>query len=519
MSAPDVSPLAPPPAPANRWVNLGDLIDHGGDLSRTALIDLSTPEPRTYSHSDVDRLANGVARFLTQRGLSRGDRVAILSLNRAEYLIAFFGIMRAGFVAVPVNVKLPAETVDYVLHDADVHFAFVDTGGRSFLGEKVPFLDFDDAGESGFGAIIQPGSFETVAMGPREIGQMLYTSGSTGKPKGVPLSHSGQLWALFMRTANGKMQAQERYIIAQPLFHMNGLFSAKTAFAINASIVMMPGFDTRPYVKAISDYQVTALASVPTMFARIVKDADYVRTLDTTSLRRITMGSAPSTLALFDRVRDLFPKATIALGFGTTEAGPAIFGPHPDGLPTPPVSLGYPVVGSEVRLVEGSSPDEGVLMMRNPSLMFGYHGLPEQSAKALRDGWYYTGDVLRRDADGFYYFVGRADDMFVCSGENIYPVDVEKMLERQPSVQQAAVVPLADEERGQMPVAFIVPRLGTTLTYNEIKTFSLANGPAYQHPRRVVFVEDLPWAGTNKIDRKALIARARELEAAGEWAQ
>lgn len=519
MSALDASPLAPPSAPANRWANLGDLIDHRGDLSRPALIDLSAPEPRIYSHSDVDRLANGVAQFLTRRGLARGDRVAILSLNRAQYLIAFFGIMRAGFVAVPVNVKLPAETVNYVLHDADVHFAFVDEAARIFVDGNVPFLDFDDASEAGFGAVIQPATFETLAMGPREIGQMLYTSGSTGKPKGVPLSHSGQLWALFMRTANGKMQEQERYIIAQPLFHMNGLFSAKTAFAQNASVVMMPGFDVRPYVKAISDYRVTALGSVPTMFARIVKDADYVRTLDTTSLRRITMGSAPATLALFDRVRDLFPKATITLGFGTTEAGPAVFGPHPDGRPTPPVSLGYPLAGSEVRLVEGAAPDEGVLMMRNPALMFGYHGLPEQSANALRDGWYYTGDVLRRDSDGFYYFVGRADDMFVCSGENIYPIDVEKMLERHASVQQAAVVPLPDEERGQMPVAFIVPRPGTHPGYEEIKAFALANGPAYQHPRRIEFVEELPWAGTNKIDRKALIARARDLEAAGGWSR
>ncbi|WP_245263194.1 class I adenylate-forming enzyme family protein [Azorhizobium doebereinerae] len=510
--------IAPPPAPPNRWTNLGDLIDRGGDLSRTALIDLSTPAPRSYTHAQVDGLANGVARFLTARGLKRGDRVAILSLNRAEYLIAFFGIMRAGFVAVPVNVKLPQETVDYVLADADVHFAFVDTGGHAFVAGKVPFLDFDDTTGAGFAATIKPGAFETVPMAVGEIGQMLYTSGSTGKPKGVPLSHSGQLWALYMRTNNGKRQESERYLIAQPLFHMNGLFSAKTAFALNASIVMMPGFDVRPYVKAISDWKVTALGSVPTMFARIVKDADYVRTLDTTSLKRIMMGSAPVTLALFERVKELFPNAAIALGFGTTEAGPAIFGPHPDGRSTPPGSLGYPVPGSEVRLVEGT-PDEGVLMMRNPSLMAGYHGLPAQTAKALRDGWYYSGDVLRKDKDGFYYFVGRADDMFVCSGENIYPVEVEKMLERHPAVQQAAVVPLPDEERGQMPVAFIVRRPGTSPTYAEIKAFSLANGPAYQHPRRVEVVDDLPWAGTNKIDRKALIARARELEASSGWSK
>ncbi len=156
-------------------------------------------------------------------------------------------------------------------------------------------------------------------------------------------------------------------------------------------------------------------------------------------------------------------------------------------------------------------------MMRNPSLMPGYHNLPAQTAKALRDGWYYSGDVFRRDADGFFYFVGRADDMFVCSAENIYPGEVEKMLERHPAIHQSSVVPLPDEERGQIPVAFIVPRGDAALTYDDVKTFALANAPAFQHPRRVQFVAELPLAGTNKIDRRLLIETAARNEAARLW--
>jgi acyl-CoA synthetase (AMP-forming)/AMP-acid ligase II len=125
---------------------------------------------------------------------------------------------------------------------------------------------------------------------------------------------------------------------------------------------------------------------------------------------------------------------------------------------------------------------------------------------------------MRRDGDGFYYFVGRADDMFVCSGENIYPGEVEKLLERHPAIQAAAVVPLPDEERSQVPVAFIVPRPGESLGAEAVKRFALEHGPAYQHPRRVAFLAELPWAGTNKVDRRALIERAREMEAAGGWA-
>lgn len=507
-----------PSPPPNRWRNLGDLIDRGGDLSRPALIDLSTAPPRVLTHAEADRLINGVARFLTDRGLKRGDRVAILSSNRTEVLLSYFGIMRAGFIAVPMNVKLPRDMIDYVVTDSGALFAFTDRANRPLVQGAVTFLDFDDDGPSGFHAAITPCDFATVPMAEGEIAQMLYTSGSTGRPKGVPLSHSGQLWSLDMRTSDGTRREDQRYLIAQPLFHMNGLFSAKTAFATNASIVLMPAFDVRPYVDAIATYGVTALSSVPTMFARIVKDADYVASRDMTSLKRIMMGSAPTTATLFSSVAALFPQATLVLTFGATETGPAIFGPHPDGRPTPPVSLGTPVPGTQVRLVDGPDADEGVLWVRNPAIMPGYHRKPELTAAVLKDGWYVTGDILRRDAEGFYYFVGRADDMFVCGGENIYPVEVERLLERHPGVQQAAVVPLPDAERGQMPVAFLVPKPGARLSAAEVKTFTLENGPAYQHPRRIALVSELPWAGTNKIDRAALKAEALRRESERRWA-
>lgn len=502
-----------------RWINLGDLIDRTRDLGRPAIIDLVDPAyPRAYSHREVDDLANGVARLMRARGLPRGAHVAIVSLNRAEYLAAYFGIMRAGCVAVPVNIKLPRETVDYIMDDANIVLAFVDDANRALVRDGIPVIGFDDTGPAGFAAqVTQPSArpFETVKAKPNEVGQMLYTSGSTGRPKGVPLSHYGQLWALATRTS-GALSESDRYIIAQPLFHMNGLFSAKTIFATNASVVLLPAFESRAYVEAIAKYRVNAAGAVPTMWARVLKETDLLSRLDFSAFRRLMLGSAPMTMGLWDRIKAAFPGVTMTIGYGTTEAGPAVFGPHPAGIPTPPLALGYPIKGSDLKLVDGSE-NEGVLMMRNPALMEGYHNLPQQSAKALRDGWYYSGDVMRRDESGFYYFVGRADDMFVCSGENIYPGEVEKLLERHPQVQQAAVVPLPDEERSQVPVAFIVTRPQATLSVDEIRQFALSNGPAYQHPRRIEFIAELPWAGTNKIDRKALIDRARALEAANTW--
>lgn len=500
-----------------KWNNLGDLIDRSRDLSRPAIIDLRDRNaPRTWSHGEIDRMAGGVAAYLQKRGLKRGAYVGIVALNRAEYACAYFGIMRAGYVAVPVNIKLPRETMDFIVEDAQLEFAFVDDGGKALLGDRVPSLNFDDHGPAGFAATIVPTDVATVEVEADEIGQMLYTSGSSGRPKGVPLTHSGQAWALSMRVPD--IPPETRYIIAQPLFHMNGLFSLKTTFAANASVVLMPGFDTRAYIEALSRYKVTDLIAVPTMFARIVKEADLIRSLDF-ALTKIALASAPTTLALIEQVKEAFPAAEVALGYGTTEAGPAVFGPHPDGLKMPPLSIGYPLREGELKLVDNPNGAGQVLMMRNPAVMAGYRNLPEKSDEVLHDGWYYSGDVMRRDENGFFFFVGRADDMFVCSGENIYPVEVEKMLEGHPAVQQAAVVPLADEERGQMPVAFVVPKGTADIRFDDIKTFSLAHGPAYQHPRRVKVIPELPWAGTNKIDRKALIAQARALEAEHGWSE
>ena len=174
------------------------------------------------------------------------------------------------------------------------------------------------------------------------------------------------------------------------------------------------------------------------------------------------MGSAPITQSLIDQVRAVFPKAAISNGYGTTEAGPVVFGPHPDGIPQPELSTGYPHPEVQLRLVrDGREVQErrrgGALEMKCGALMTHYHKLPEVTAKAMTpDGYYRTGDVFRRDENGFFFFVGRADDMFVCGGENIYPGEVEKMLERHPGIHQAAVIPVPDELKGHKPIAFVV---------------------------------------------------------------
>ena len=172
---------------------------------------------------------------------------------------------------------------------------------------------------------------------------------------------------------------------------------------------------------------------------------------------------------LIDEVTRRFPNARIILIFGITEASAALFGKHPEGRPKPRHSLGWPLPGNELRLVGGDSPDFGVLEVKNPGLMSGYVKDPEQTARRMKDGWYHSGDILRRDAEGWYYFVGRSDDMFVSSGHNIYPQDVEIMLERHDDIEQACVIPVPDEIKHTLPVAFVFKRKGDSVTRTEVR--------------------------------------------------
>lgn len=374
--------------------NLGDLIRRDLDQSQKALIDLGGPAgPREFSYAELDQKANAVARGLLRKGLKPGQRVAIVSANRAEYLFCHFGAMRAGLVSVPVNFKFPPALIEFVARDADAAFVFCDSARAGQLPADLPQVVFDDTGPNGFDNFLDPGPFESVRPGLQDPGMFLYTSGSTGKPKGVVLSHHSHVWVSKTRLANHDFSAQ-RFLIAAPLYHMNAL------------------------------------------------------------------------------------------------------------------SLGYPHPAAELRL------DDGVLQMKSPGVMLGYHKAesrqPKLSSPFTEDGFYITGDIFRVDENGFYFFLGRADDMFVSGGENIYPSEVERLLETHPMVQQAAVLPLEDDIKGYKPAAFVVLKPGSELTAQSLKEYCLQNAPAYQHPRWIGFVEALPLASTNKIDKARLKAMATE---------
>ena len=479
------------------------------------MIDLGGEEtPCEYTYAEFDVMCMGVARALTKRGLKRGDRVAILSMNRTEYLAAYYGIMRAGFVAVPVNYRFPRKTIHFIIQDSGAKFVFCDRLRQPDCPPDLPVVVFGSGGDDCFEGFLDPGMFETVVPEPNEPAMFLYTSGSTGTPKGVVLSHQSHIWVVEARLSSGL--DRHRYLIAAPLYHMNALALAKLACAAHATIVLLPRFEACAYIDAISRYHPTWLTAVPPMIAMMLREQDALARADLSSVEFIRMGSAPVSASLMAATHAAFPKAAVTNAYGTTEAGMIVFGPHPKGLPQPEASVGAKSPSIELRLIDGDNrdADQGILEMKAPAVMNGYHNRPDVKPPITPDGFYVTGDVFRRDKDGFYYFIGRTDDMFVSGGENIYPADVERMLEKHPGVGQAVVIPVDDDIKGTKPVAFIIPKAGQHPSEDEIKQFALANAPAYQHPRFVWFVDDLPLASTNKVDRAALKKIAQERVAA-----
>ncbi len=487
-------------------LNLGDLVPEGIAPDHVALIALDEAmREKRYTYSQLEAQANALARGLLARGIVPGQRVAVLSTNCAQYLIVLLGALRAGIVVVPLNYKFPRRLSDFVLADSGAVLVFADAPHRASVPANLPVVEFGKDGENGFDALLNEGPFDVKVPEPDALAVILYTSGSTGVPKGVRLSHQSHLWVLRTRLA-GQQLGDERYLVAAPLYHMNALALCQLAIAGGSTIVLMTQFNAVNYIRATARYRATWLTSVPPMMAMILREHEELARADLSSVRVVRMGSAPVSESLFEGIAGIMPQARIINSYGTTEGGPVTFGPHPEGKPQPRMSVGYAHPQVQLRLADdhGNPASQGVLQIRSPGLMLGYHNRPDLAGALTTDGYYVTGDILRQDEAGFYYFVGRNDDMFVCGGENIFPGEVEVVLETHPGVQQACVVALEDDIKGHKPIAFVVPTPGYPIDEAQIKRHALENAPAYQHPRRVWLIDALPLASTVKVDRAEL---------------
>lgn len=494
---------------------------------RLALIDLGAGG-RTVSYGELDERLERMAGLVRAAGIGPGERVLLAVGNRLAFLEAMFGAMRAGAVPVPLNTRLGAAQLAHCIEDSAPAGAIVEPAaapavpdllaGRSLRlrlsvgGEAVPGFDGMEAA-----LLAAPPLGAPVALGEGAIAFLGYTSGSTGRPKGVPLTHAGQIWWLDCLLRHWPQPAEARSLVAMPLYHKNAMAGAvKPRLASGGSIVLMRGFEPRPYLEALARYRCTHLTGVPTLFARILEERDLLERLDLSCVRAAAVGSAPVPDALFEAIRRQFPLAFVHQSYGLTEGGPVMLGPPLDGRPIPLGSCGVPWPEGEVRLVDpaGRPAEAGELWVRNPGVTPGYRNLPEVDRERIVEGWLRTGDLFRRDAQGFYYFMGRTDDMFVCGGENIYPIEVESLLLRHPAVSEACVVPVPYGDKGEAPAAMVALKKGSSADPAELERHCLAHGAAYARPRRILIVDELPLTGARKIDRQAVAARLRAAVAA-----
>jgi long-chain acyl-CoA synthetase len=470
------------------------------------------------SYAELDERADRVAGWLATQGVEPGSRVALLWRNDIYYCEALLGVMRAGVVAVPLNSRQNDETLQYVLSDSGSTGILAGPGeadrGRALAGRSAACRFVAGPAE------IQqaPRLARLPGHDPDAPCMQPYTSGSTGRPKGVPLTHRGQIWCADIVRKVYLFDETEVALLAAPLFHKNAAMTLKSMLLAGGCCAVLPGFEPVAVLRAIDRYQVTYLSGVPAMYRMLLNETDELARCDVSSVRFASAGSAPVTVDLLEDFQRVFG-APITEGYGLTEGGP-------DVLLTPRWginklgSLGLPLPGAEVQLRDPDGVSEvavgevGELWVRNPGVTPGYHGLPEVTAERIRDGWLATRDLMRRDADGYHYFVGRSDDLINVGGENVYPKEVEQLLLRHPAVRDVAVLGADHPVKGTVPVAFVVLTEPGGATAEELTAFFHQTGPHYAYPRVIEFVDELPLAGTGKIDRARLQQRAGALVSA-----
>jgi long-chain acyl-CoA synthetase len=516
--------------------NLATLLENSADKypEREAVVLGDT----RLTYAQVNGAANMVANLLVSRGIQPGDKVALTCANLPYFTIVYYGILKAGATVVPLNVLLKAREVAYHLQDADAKAYFCFEGTAELPIGQEGYAGFEQAGdcESFFmitvdpaaaspiegtetmGAALaqQPPTFETVATDEDDTAVILYTSGTTGQPKGAELRHRNMRdnalagAELFGASA----ETPDTYLCVLPLFHSFGQTVIQNgAFAFGGTVVMLPRFDPAAALAAMGKENVTFFAGVPTMYWGLLGALD--ESVDVERLAGNLRVAAAGGSALPVEVHKDFQKrfgVTILEGYGLSETSPvASFSPY--GQPARPGSIGTPMPGVEMKLLQPDSwdevpdgPDEiGEIAIKGHNIMKGYYNRPEATEEVIRDGWFRSGDLGRRDEDGWYYIVDRSKDMIIRGGYNVYPREIEEVLLTHPDVSLAAVVGVPHESHGEEIKAYVILNPGATVTPDELVEWGKQEMASYKYPRLVSIVDSLPMTATGKILKRELV--------------
>jgi long-chain acyl-CoA synthetase len=484
-------------------------------------------------YKTLDAKANAVANLLVSRGIKPGDKVALSCPNLPQFPAVYYAILKTGAVVVPLNVLLKGREVAYHLEDSDAKayvcfegtpelpmaaegwagFNQADRCETFFLITATPGADSPiDGAETLHSAVAaQPSTFETVVTEPNDTAVILYTSGTTGQPKGAELSHANLLLNALTCNRQFGVVAHEVHLVTLPLFHSFGsTVQMNAGIAVGATLVLLPRFDAAKAVALLQQENVTFFAGVPTMYWGLLGaltddvDVDHIAA----NLRVAVSGGASLPIEIIKQFKDRF-HVQILEGYGLSETSPLATFAEAGRAPRPG-SIGVPIWGVECMLidddwnvVEGADV-VGEIAIRGHNIMKGYYNRPEATAEVMRAGWFRTGDLARRDEDGYYYIVDRAKDMIIRGGFNVYPREVEEVLMSHPAVSLAAVIGVPHGSHGEEVKAYVIRNAGAETTEQELLAWGKEQMAAYKYPRMVEFVTALPMTSTGKILKREL---------------
>jgi fatty-acyl-CoA synthase len=461
---------------------------------------------RHVTYGELDARSEATARWFGALGLRPGDRVASLTGNSPEHVAALYACAKAGLVLLPLNWRLAAAELAYQLDDAEPSLLLVEPGMDAQAAEalaaasvRVPTAELGHV----------PGSDPAAATAPRPDGSdpllLIYTSGTTGKPKGALLTHANCFWTnLSFDLATG-ISGDDVVLQVLPQFHVGGWnVHPLLAWWKGARVILERAFEPQRCLELIEGRRVTTMMGVPANYL-FMSQAPAFDAVDLSSLRRAVVGGAPMPEALLEtwRARGV----DIVQGYGLTEAAPNVLCLPPEDAARKLGYAGKPYPFVEVGVRGGG--DEGELIVRGPNVFPGYWRDEEATAAVFEEGWLLTGDVARRDADGYYRIQGRTKEMFISGGENVYPAEVESVLHEHPAIREAAVIGVADERWGEVGVAFVVG----DCPEQEVVEWCRGRLARYKVPKSVRFLDELPRSAMGKVLKQELAAHVARVGA------
>lgn len=498
-----------------------DWVARRAELSpeKLAVIDAATDARLTYFQLN-DR-ATRLANFLRERcGVKSQDRVAVLAMNRTEILEVFFACAKLSAILVPLNYRLTSMEQAYILEDCTPRVLFYEDEFAHILSElrehlpNCRFIGFNTNGSvpayHDGTAYAHAAPIEVDHFDAEMTAMIIYTSGTTGHPKGAMLSHRMLTWNSINTNLGWDLVSNDVTTVHAPLFHTGG-FNVLTLPLLHAggTCVMLRNFEPEAWLAAIERYRCTVVFGVPTMFQMMLDAPSFAET-DLSSLRFFISGGAPCPIPLIEA----FQKRGVSFtqGFGLTEVGPNCFKLDLADAVRKAGSIGFPTFHSQARIVDENGNDVapgavGELILKGLHVCSGYWRDPDATASAIvvhdhSGSWFHTGDLARQDDEGYFYVAGRAKDMIISGGENVYPAEIEALLHTHPAVAAAAVIGLSDPKWGEKVIAAIVKLPNAQTTEAEIIAFCHNKLARYKIPRRIFFMEEFPLSGSGKIVKR-----------------